>query len=256
MKYMGQKRYHYREIDSTNQEAARLADVGCPHGTVVIANKQTAGRGRRGRQWCSDSDTGLWCSIVLKPEIPIEAVSPLTLVAALAVKSAIEKVADIFPKIKWPNDLVLSGKKVCGILTEMKLEQGKMAYVVVGIGINVKQQKFPEELSGIATCLEQEGKTESVRNLSISELLEAVLEYFEYDYEQYTKTMDLTLLLSEYEESLVNKGEQVKVLDPLGYYTGIARGINEKGELLVECQGELRKVNSGEVSVRGIYGYV
>lgn len=240
--------HRYEEIDSTNMEAKRLAEAGAPHGTLVIAELQTAGRGRRGRRWNSPKGTGVWFSLLLKPKIAPGDASGLTLAAAMAVVRAIERVAGLPVQIKWPNDIVLSGKKVCGILTEMSEQSAHVDHIVVGIGINVKPRTFPPEIAETATYLGVE--------VSGMELIEAVLEEFEIYYEKYMQTLDASLFLREYENYLVNKDKQVKVLDPKGAYEGVARGINARGELLVEREGRVLTVNSGEVSVRGIYGYV
>ena len=251
-KWLGKKICSYQEIDSTNTEGKRLAEEGASHGTVIVAEVQTAGRGRRGHQWSSPKGTGIWFSLILKPDIAPNYASMLTLVAAMAVSKAMERLPGIHPQIKWPNDVVLEGKKVCGILTEMSAQIDYINYIVVGIGINVKAQAFPEEIAGVATSLEQNWTGTAI---SRGELLAAVLEEFESYYEKYMETLDVSLFLEEYHARLVNKDRQVKVLDLKGAYEGIARGINAKGELLVEREGTLIAVNAGEVSVRGLYGY-
>lgn len=250
--WLGKTIYKYEEIDSTNTEGKRLAENGAAHGTVIQAQVQTAGRGRRGRQWSSPKGAGIWFSIILRPDIAPESAPVLTLVAAMAVVKAIQRLPGASPQIKWPNDVVMSGKKVCGILTEMSPQRDGVDYMVVGIGINVKQQAFPPDIMESATSLEQMLPGASV---SGELLLAAVLEEFETYYEKYMKTMDVSLFLEEYHDRLVNKDKEVKVLDPRGEYEGIARGINQSGELLVEREGTLIAVNAGEVSVRGVYGY-
>lgn len=251
-KWLGKKIYEYKEISSTNTEAQRLAEEGAPHGTVVIAELQTAGRGRRGRQWISQAGKGLWFSIILKPQLLPESVSVLSLVAALAVEKAIFQMTERKSQIKWPNDIVMEGKKVCGILSEMCLREGHIHHIVVGIGINVEQQEFPEELKDMATSLENIcGKP-----IERKQLLQEVLQAFGYYYELYMQTTDMSLMLKEYNTCLVNCDKEVRVLNPMGAYQGIARGINKNGELLVEKEGILHRVYAGEVSVRGLYGYV
>ena len=250
--WLGKKIYSYKEIDSTNVQAGRLAGEGAEHGSLIVTDLQTAGRGRRGRQWNSPEGSGLYFSLILKPDIRPDGASMLTLVAAMAVTKAIERATGMRPGIKWPNDVVLSGKKVCGILTEMSIQEKGIAHIIVGIGINVNAQEFPEEIAPTATTLEQEcGKI-----VSREQLLGIILEEFEYYYELYMSTMGLSLIQEEYNSCLVNRDRQVRVLDPQGDYEGIARGINSRGELLVEREGTVQTVNSGEVSVRGIYGYV
>lgn len=251
-KKIGQNLVFLDVVDSTNNEARRQAEQGAPDGTLVVAVEQSAGKGRRGRSWVSISGTGVWMSLVLRPDFPPECASMLTLVAAMAVRAGIHQVTGLDGQIKWPNDVVLGGKKVCGILTEMSTEMEQIRYVIPGIGINVGIREFPEEIKDVATSLLLcTGKT-----VKRAVLTAAVAEAWEYYYEKFLSTMDLSLLKEDYDKALVNLGRQVKVLAPGGAYTGISQGINERGELLVETEEGLRTVMSGEVSVRGMYGYV
>lgn len=248
--WLGSRIYYYQEIDSTNTQAKRLAEEGAAHGSVVVAEVQTVGRGRRGRNWISVGGSGIWFSLLLRPDIPPDRASMLTLVAAMAVTKGIRRITGRQVMIKWPNDVVVDGKKVCGILTELSAQIDYVNHVIVGIGINIRGQQFPPELQEKATTLEQ-----GQQHIDRAWLLEAVLEEFEAYYEKFVETLDVSLFQEEYEELLVNRNRQIQVLDPAGPYEGVARGINEKGELLVECGRGLVTVNSGEVSVRGIYGY-
>ena len=251
-KRVGQNLVFLESVDSTNNEARRRAEQGAPDGTLVVALEQSAGKGRRGRSWVSAPGGGIWMSLLLRPEFMPENASMLTLLAAMAVQTGIRQAAGIEGQIKWPNDVVLDGKKVCGILTEMSTEMECIRYVVIGIGINVDICEFPEEIRQVATSIRLcTGKT--VRR---ARLAAAVAEAWEYYYEKFLETMDLSLLMEEYNRMLVNIGGEVKVLAPKGDYTGVSRGINEKGELLVETGEGISTVMSGEVSVRGIYGYV
>ena len=155
--------------------------------------------------------------------------------------------------IKWPNDIVVDGKKVCGILTEMSMEQGYIQHIVIGVGINVRKQEFPEEIRDRAAAIDEQCGF----RISRSQLIADIMEAFEEDYEIFLRTHDLKGLRASYAELLVNQDREVCVLDPKGEYRGIARGINDQGELLVERQdGTVEEVYAGEVSVRGIYGYV
>ena len=304
---IGQTLYYYDSIDSTNIQAKRLAEEGAPDGTVVVANQQSAGRGRRGRGWVSPAGTNLYFTLLLRPHIAPDRASMLTLVMALAVAQGIQatmnetlsegtqatmdesrpnemqatmdesrlngmqtivdktlpnsmqatkmKDAKLGVGIKWPNDIVINGRKACGILTELSLsvEQGSIDYLVIGVGINVARQEFPAELQGHAIALDEVAN----RPISRSELLNAVLTAFEADYGDFLATMDLTRLKGKYDALLVNYGRQVRVLDPKGEYDGIARGVQTTGELIVELpDGNTKDVYAGEVSVRGIYGYV
>lgn len=251
-KWIGRSLYYYDAIDSTNLQAKRLAEEGAPNGTVVVADQQSAGRGRRGRTWASPAGANLYFTVLLRPKIAPDKASMLTLVMALAVAEGIRSIA--IPGIKWPNDIVIDGRKVCGILTEMSLsaKQGSIDHLVIGVGVNVAKQEFPKELQGYAVALE-----EFTCKVNRSELLNAILEQFEGYYEQFCTQADLSSLKNSYDALLVNYGRQVRVLDPKGEYDGIARGIRPTGELIVELpDGEIRDVYAGEVSVRGIYGYV
>lgn len=240
------------EIDSTNLEAARLAD-SLPHGTVIAADAQTAGRGRRGRSWVSRKGENLYFSMLLKPDFGPEQASMLTLVMALAVAQGMEQIYGCTPQIKWPNDIVVNGRKVCGILTEMQVAAGAIRYVIVGVGINVNQMTFEEVGLDYASSLQKETGMCKDRK----ELLEAVMKQFEALYREFCGSGSLQSMKEAYEARLANIGLEVRVLDPKGEYTGTALGINDRGELLVRRQdGRREAVYAGEVSVRGLYGYV
>lgn len=252
-RWLGRNLVFLDEVDSTNTQVRRLADQGAPEGTLVAAEQQNAGKGRRGRSWMGPKGSGVWMSFLLRPEFMPEAASMLTLVAAMAVSDGIREVTGLDCRIKWPNDIVADGKKLCGILTEMSSEMDGIHYVIVGIGINVGIREFPEELKETATSLAlcTGAPVERTR------LVNAVLCGWERWYGIFLETMDLKGLKDAYNERLVNRDREVKVLAPSGDYTGISHGINDTGELIVELpDGELRTVLSGEVSVRGIYGYV
>lgn len=255
-RWAGQPVCVYETIDSTNAEATRLAGEGASHGTLVTAKMQTAGRGRRGRSWESPPGDNLYFSLLLKPKLPPEKAPMLTLVMAVSVARAIEALTGLHAEIKWPNDLVVNGKKVCGILTEMRMAGTQIDHVVIGVGVNVKGRNFSGELEDKATALETAlGETD--KTISGRELLQAVLEDFETTYEAFVEAGDLTPILQEYHKLLVNCDREVTVLDPQGAYTGVARGITKTGELIVELpDGMCKKVYAGEVSVRGVYGYV
>ena len=237
-------------VDSTNLWAKEEGMNGAPCGSVYMADMQTAGRGRRGRTWESPSGENLYFSLLLRPSFAPDRASMLTLVMAMAVAEAVRSYgAEAY--IKWPNDIVLGGKKLCGILTEMHIQNGSY-FVVVGVGVNLRKRDFSSEIAGMATSLEEE------QNIAINreELLERILKAFEKFYQEFTLRGDLCLLQDAYNDILINRGNCVKVLDPKGEFTGIARGINAVGELLVEKEdGEIVTVYAGEVSVRGLYGY-
>ena len=251
--WAGGQTIYFDATDSTNIQARRLAEAHAPHGTLVVSDRQDGGKGRRGRSWASPSGVGIWMSLILRPEIAPSSASMLTLAAALAVREGIQEETGLSPLIKWPNDLVLNGKKICGILTEMSTELMEIQYVVTGIGINVNQREFPPEIRDTATSL----SLEAGRCFRRSSLIAAILKAFEKDYAAFLKTGDLSLLLEEYNACLVNRGKEVCILDPSGEYRAVAEGIDESGSLLVTLpDGTRREIISGEVSVRGIYGYV
>ena len=252
-KWAGREVVFLEETGSTNVEARILAEKNFPHGTLVVAESQTGGKGRRGRNWHTPKGTSIAMSLILKPKLEAEYASMLTLVQAMAVTKAIEEVCGLEAQIKWPNDILVNEKKVCGILTEMNLEMTQISSIIIGTGINVNQESFPEEISDIATSLKIEKKSTQSR----ADLIERICQLFEEYFDIFMKTKDLSGILVEYNAHLISMGRAVKVLDPKGEFTGEALGINELGELLVKGEsGEVVNVYAGEVSVRGIYGYV
>ena len=256
--WIGKEYYHFPVIDSTNKKAKMMAAEGCSHGTLILADTQKAGVGRRGRSWSSEKEAGIYMSLLLRPEMKTEAAAMLTLVTAISVAKAIKIVlekngaSEIHPWIKWPNDIVINKKKICGILTELSLKQREINFVVVGIGINLWNESFPEEISSTASSI----LLETGLRIDKEELITLVWQQFEKYYEQFMKWNDLREFRKEYETFLINKNNKVRVLDPIGEYEGIAKGITNTGELLVETDAGMQKVSGGEVSVRGIYGYV
>ena len=252
-RWAGKEIHYFDRTDSTNIQARLAGEAGASHGTLAVAEIQDEGRGRRGRNWISPAGVGVWMSLLLRPEISPVSASMLTLVMALAAQKGIKEATGIESQIKWPNDLVLNKKKICGILTEMGTEFMEIKYVVIGTGINVNQEEFPEELRKTATSLYLETGKKYHRSRIIERILEALEEY----YGIFVKTEDMSALLEEYNEKLVNQGQEVCVLDPKGEYRGLCQGITKTGGLLVELSdGTVTEVISGEVSVRGVYGYV
>ena len=244
---------YFDTIDSTNTKAQELAEKGYPSGTLVVADKQESGKGRRGRSWVSPSGTGIFMTLMIKPDINPNNASMLTLVAALAVAKAITSVTGEEAMIKWPNDIVVNGKKVCGILTEMNAQFDYINHIVVGIGINVHNESFPEEISQMASSLMIEA---GGKRFPRAQIIAETMSYFEQYYDKFLKTQDLSALVREYDELLVNMNKAVRVLDPKEPFDGKAMGITPKGELIVDTWESRKLVSSGEVSVRGIYGYV
>ena len=250
-KWAGKTVHFARETDSTNLWIKRLAKEGAPEGTLALAEFQSAGRGRLGRSWEVPEGTSVMMSILLRPKFEPQYAPTLTLVMGMAVAKAVKNLGfDV--SIKWPNDVVVSHKKICGILTEMGVRDGKIDYAVIGVGINVNIKEFPEEMADKATSL----YLESGKEFDRSQIPGLVMEAFEKYYEKFAATCDLSGLKEEYERSLANYNQPVRVLakEP---YEGVARGITDGGELLVEkTDGTIVAVSAGEVSVRGLYSYV
>ena len=250
-KWAGKTVHFARETDSTNLWIKRLAKEGAPEGTLALAEFQSAGRGRLGRSWEVPEGTSVMMSILLRPKFEPQYAPTLTLVMGMAVAKAVKSLGfDV--SIKWPNDVVVSHKKICGILTEMGVRDGKIDYAVIGVGINVNIREFPEEMADKATSL----YLESGKEFDRSQIPGLVMEAFEEYYEKFAATCDLSGLKEEYESILANYNQPVRVLakEP---YEGVARGITDGGELLVEkTDGTIVAVSAGEVSVRGLYSYV
>lgn len=252
-KWAGHKVCFYQQVDSTNTQAKRLAEEGAPSGTLVFAETQTCGKGRRGRGWESPPSSAIYMSLLVRPKLPPERASMVTLVMGLSVVQALKRVLNLDAYIKWPNDVVLNKKKIVGILTEMSAQIDYIDYLVIGTGINVNIKTFPPELLDKATSLQ----IELGHPVSRAQLAAETMECFEKNYEIFERDQNLSELMEEYNHVLANYQQQVRVLEPQGEYSGIARGINEMGELLVEKEdGTTALVYSGEVSVRGLYTYV
>ena len=261
---IGRKLAVYTECDSTNIRVSQAAGEGAPEGMVAVADRQTAGKGRRGRSWQSPSGVSISMSILLRPDIAPEVSPQITLVAALAVSSAIDGLVNEDSGdggqvetrqqalIKWPNDIVMGDRKICGILTELQCQTDYIDHIVVGIGINVSNTVFSPEIADMA------GSIFSVtgKKVNRNKLVAAVCDYFEKYYNVFLQTQNLEKLVAEYDKKLINMERQVRVLDPKGEYDGVAKGITDEGRLVVETPEGVRYVSSGEVSVRGIYGYV
>lgn len=239
------------EVDSTNEYAKRFVADGWSGEdiTVISAQYQSQGKGRRGRGWVSPPGTALMFSLLFKPGASIDDCPMITLVCAMAIREALLD-NGVECNIKWPNDIITQGKKLCGILTEALPDSG---YVIVGAGINMAQDAWPEELKdkaisvlqAIDDCVDED------------KLLDDIVFYAEKYLEIWKETKDLSALKDDYNDILVGKGSEVTVLDPKGEFRGISQGINDRGELLVKKEdGSEEAVYAGEVSVRGVYGYV
>ena len=251
--WAGQEIHYFRETDSTNVRTKQLGEQGASHGTLVVAGKQDAGRGRRGRTWESPADSSIYMTLLLRPEMEPVKAPMLTLVMAYSVARALGEYEGLEVQIKWPNDIVINGKKICGILTEMSTEIDCINYVVIGVGINVNTKVFPKELETTASSLYLETGHEIRR----STLIVSVMQYFEETYQEFLKRGDLSGIREEYNRLLVNRNREVKILGIKENYHAYALGINDAGELIVRKEdGSEEAVISGEVSIRGPHGYV
>lgn len=256
-RWAGQKIVYYDETDSTNLRIKQLGDEGAAHGTLAVADRQTAGRGRRGRSWESPAGSSIYMSILLRPQIPPDKAPMLTLVMACSVAEGLQDCAETYGysgiQIKWPNDIIINGKKLAGILTEMSTQIDYINHVTVGVGINVNRTEFPEEIRETATSL----RLECGHVVKRAPIIAAIMKRLEANYETFLETQDLSGLMERYSELLVNRDRDVLILSPEGSYPAHALGINEQGELLVRREdGSEEAVYAGEVSVRGVYGYV
>ena len=233
---------------STNFLAKSLAGDGSPEGTMVVADSQTGGRGRMGRTWVSPSGVNLYFSLILRPELPSIRVPQLTLLVAAAIHQALSSVApDLDPLIKWPNDILLNGRKVCGVLCEMQSEPDFTHFVVVGIGINVNQTELTTELQEIATSL----FLETGRLFSRPELLASVLNHFEPLYDAWLLQDDLGFILPYLEKYSLLQSKQVTVDQLKQTISGKVSGISPGGELMLDGKdGQTLLVSSGEAHLR------
>ena len=265
---IGRKIYCYDSVDSTNEEAKRQALRGAPNGSLFIAEQQTGGKGRLGRRWLSPAGEGLWFSVLLRPaaagaRLPRQ-FAGTTLLAGEAVcgsicaETASSARQTVSVRIKWPNDVLIGTRKVCGILTEMSAEIERVESVVVGIGINVNNTDFPEELRQKATSLRMElgsarlpGESEPVRRIP---LLQEILRRFELLLRENADSLT-PAFLEQYRRDCVTLGRRVSCQRGGAPVSGVAADLSPEGELIVRMEdGSLTTVRSGEVSVQGIYG--
>ncbi len=238
--------HHYFKIDSTNTVALQLGEQGEPHGAVVLAEAQTAGRGRAGRKWISEKSAGIHCTVLLRPKISPAHAPLLTIVAGLAVRDAAAEELDGVPDIRWPNDVLINGRKFSGVLTEMQAEPDRMHYAVVGIGINVNQTKMPSELTGIATSLRMEtGKIHSR-----IDVLVRLLRHLDRYYNLFIAEGPTPILRRFAEVSSYFQGKRVRITTAIETFTGTTAGLEPSGVLRVlrDDGGGIEPVLSGDVA--------
>lgn len=247
--YMGQEVYYFESIDSTNIYANTIANQA-PEGAVVVSKEQTQGKGRSGKVWVSDNDQGIYFSTILKPSIPISRASFLTQVAGAALATSLEKLG-VACQIKWPNDLVLNGRKIAGILTEMRAEIESISYIVVGIGVNIGPKTFEESITTVATSLANEGY--QIRDL---DLLRTFFIDFEDLYEDFKKR-DYSRILGILKDKSAVLGKEIYLIRDGQKDKVFAENIDEYGNLIVRNElGFLEEIFTGEISIRGLDSYI
>ncbi len=241
----GKRIYHFFKTDSTNRVALELGHAGEPEGAVVLAEEQTAGRGRAGRKWQSDRAAGIYVTLLLRPRLaPVQA-PLLTMMAGLSARAAIEAQTGLVADLKWPNDLLLGGKKVGGILTEMHAEPSMVRFVIVGIGLNVNQEKFPGELGTIATSLH----IEAGKHISRLEVLVRLLREFENDYNRFLREGPAGVTQRFGAVSSYAQGKRVRVTNGTESFAGTTAGLGPEGLLQVKRDdGQIVTVISGDVA--------
>ncbi len=242
---IGHRMVHYFRADSTNTIALRMASEGADHGTAVVAEEQTAGRGRFGRVWYSEKSSGIYVSVLLRPPLAPGAAPALTLMAGVAAQAAVERSTGLVTDIRWPNDLLLNNKKLCGILTEMSAEVDRLHAVVIGIGINVNHREIPDELRSIATSL----RLESGKTHSRIQILAALLRELEHYYQ---------ILLKQGVEAIVNRwtavstyarGKRIVVRTPSGEFRATTAGLESNGALRLRYDdGRVEPLVAGEIT--------
>jgi BirA family biotin operon repressor/biotin-[acetyl-CoA-carboxylase] ligase len=237
--------HHFFKVGSTNDVALRLGQEGEPHGTLVIAEEQTAGRGRAGRAWHSEKSSGIHLSVLLRPQLPPGEAPLLTLLAGLAARDAVAEQTGLEADVRWPNDLLLGGKKFCGILTEMQAEPDRIHFVVVGIGLNVNHTRFPESLAGVATSL----RIEAGRATSRLELLIKLLRQLDRYYNRFLAEGPRPILERFAEVSSYARGKRVRISTPTESYVATTAGLEANGLLrVVREDGRSEAVISADVT--------
>jgi BirA family biotin operon repressor/biotin-[acetyl-CoA-carboxylase] ligase len=241
---IGHKILHYFKIDSTNNAALALAARGAEHGTVVVAEEQTAGRGRFGRGWYSEKSSGIYVSVILRPSLAPSGAPILTLMAGAAVHQAIRAATGFTADIRWPNDVLLSGKKVCGILTEMSAELDRLHVVVLGIGINVNHRAMPEELKSIATSL----RIEAGKVISRAQVLVALLKEIQKHYDLLVHEGNAAITQRWSAASSFAEGKPIRVLTDSGEYRAVTAGLGPDGALRVRrSDGRQETLVAGQI---------
>jgi len=241
----GKRVFHFLKTDSTNRVALDLGHAGEPEGAVVLAEEQTAGRGRAGRKWHSERAAGIYVTLLLRPKLaPVQA-PLLTMMAGLSAHSAVQALTGLAVDLKWPNDLLIRGKKLGGILTEMHAEPGQIRFLIVGIGLNVNQEKFPGDLANTATSL----RAETGNPQSRMELLVRLLREFESDYNRFLREGVASVVARFESASSYARGKRVRITNGTESYVGTTAGLGPEGLLQVERDGgQVMTVIAGDVA--------
>lgn len=244
--WLGKQVIHKETVPSTQRIAHELALDGARHGTIIIADEQTKAKGRVDKTFYSKKDQGIWMSMVLRPGIPPYLAPQLTLLTATVLANVMDQHANIKPQIKWPNDVLIDGKKVSGILTEMQAEQDKIVYVIIGIGINMNQQQadFPDTVKDHVTSLNMA----SGSNLEMVPFIQKLLQTFELKYNQFID-QGFNLVKQDWESYGFRLNERLEIKTGKEQWNGLFLGIAEDGALLAEREsGKIEKIYSGEIS--------
>ncbi len=247
---LGKKVYFFDEITSTNEYAKKLANDNANEGTIVISDSQTNGKGRLDKNWVSNKGDGIFLSLILKPNIELFSVTQITLLAGICVCNTIKMCTNLDAKIKWPNDIIINNKKVCGILTEVSAQIDKVSHIILGIGINVNNESFDESIKNKATSI----FLETGNKLERQKIIGHFLKEFESKYFKYKQEKNFLTFLDEYKNLCVNIGKEVKVIYCDKEITGVVLDISPLGEIILKTKKETLKIVSGEVSLRNANG--
>ena len=241
--WLGEKIYQYDSIDSTQAQAEKLAQAGASHGTVICAREQLAGRGRLGRSWHSAADKGVWLSIIIRPQFQIDHLPQITLLSSLAIRQTLEQLYDLDTQVKWPNDIYFEHSKLGGILTQARINTGRIEYAILGIGLNTDQTTFPENLLAKPISIEEAIGYSPDKQELMSRLLSEIADlYNEYEVRGFMP------FLTQYLENLYGKDELVMVDNQL---VGKISGVNHRGELILIDKAEVEHiVASGEIKFK------
>lgn len=247
-KLIAKKIYAFGQLSSTNSYAKRLAQEGVPEGSLIISDQQTKGRGRLGRSWESPPGKGLWFSLILRPDISIDKAGIISLLAGVSIAEAVEKITNLIPILKWPNDLLINSKKFCGALIETEIESRRLSFIILGIGINVNQSEvdFSEEIRNYATSLQIESKG-SIDRLN---LLVEVLHFLEKQYLEF-KTGKISMILDAWKRRCPYLNKKLIIRQNAREIEGIFEDLDEGGRLLLRlAHGEIKQFSVGDTSLK------